>query len=93
MNRNESDWRGMNFNPKLLPGLEKKNFRFPNFFLQKPFFFYNYIAPYFNVIVHQLIINIRFCTRHCMHTNAAFSTEIERKVSYAAQEESRLDLV
>ena len=21
MNRNESDWRGMNFNPKLLPGL------------------------------------------------------------------------
>ena len=43
--------------------------------------------------MRQLIKKIQLRTRHCMHRNAAFSTEIRRKVSYAGREGSRYHLV
>ena len=76
------------------------NFSSKNFFLKFFLtFFSNFFSkilqnflftkPFFYVIVRQLIKNSQFRKRHCTHMNAVFSTEIERKVSYAAQEESR----
>ena len=70
------------------------NFLFPKFFCN--FFFHEdpvlylqlvYRTIIFNVIVCQLIKHSQYRTRHCTHTNAALSTEIGRKVSYASREE------
>ena len=46
-----------------------------------------------SVIVRQLIKNSRCRTRNCTQTNATSSTEIGRKVLYAAREESQFYLV
>ena len=65
------------------------------FFLSKFFihilfdiFFKLYRTIDVTLIVRQLIKNIPFRTRHCMHTNTAFSTEIGRKASYTTWEKS-----
>ena len=46
-----------------------------------------------NVIVRQLIKNTQFRTHHCTQKNASFSTGIGRKVSYAARDDNRFNLV
>ena len=57
------------------------------FFFQISFFkiyFQNLFFQHFSSIDYKS----SFRTCHCTHTNTAFSTEIERKVTYATREES-----